>query len=113
MKVISTIKKYFRQQKYKGQFDRDREGEGPAILFYAEDKNSWPHLGPIVAKLTERDGKKISYITSSEEDPHLESSTVYFVEYAPSRQGLRGCRSDMVCMMTDPNRSSTKVDRRA
>ena len=42
-----------------------------AIVFYAEDGGSWPHLAPIVDVLTGELGRSICYLTSSETDPIL------------------------------------------
>ena len=40
------------------------------LVFYSEDDGSSPHLGPLLSELASR-GHKITYLTSSEEDPLL------------------------------------------
>lgn len=42
------------------------------IVFYAESRADWAHLGPIVEELTSA-GRTISYVTSDEDDPVLSS----------------------------------------
>ena len=39
------------------------------IVFYAEGKADWPHLGPIIEELTESLGRTVCYVTSDETDP--------------------------------------------
>jgi len=41
------------------------------IVFYAEDRSAWPHLGSILRHITEAHGRQVSYLTSSAEDPLL------------------------------------------
>ncbi len=41
------------------------------IVFYAEDAESWPHLGPVVEHLTQSMGRHVCYVTSSRRDPML------------------------------------------
>jgi hypothetical protein len=111
--VIGAVKRFFRHQKYKSQFERDREGEGPGILFYAEDKNSWPHLGPIVTQLTEQHGKTICYITSSDEDPVLETQNPLIRSYCIGdgivRTGFFQGLSQTLVVMTMPSLESMYI----
>lgn len=41
------------------------------IVFYAESRADWPHLGPILSELTEQTGRTVCYVTSDESDPLL------------------------------------------
>ena len=41
------------------------------IVFYAESRADWPHLGPLVEELTTSLGRRVAYVTSDEEDPVL------------------------------------------
>jgi YidC/Oxa1 family membrane protein insertase len=41
------------------------------IVFYAESRADWPHLGPIVEELTEQLERSICYVTSDADDPML------------------------------------------
>ena len=43
------------------------------ITVYAEDGGSWPHLEPIVTALVEQHGETICYLTSSDDDPILDT----------------------------------------
>lgn len=47
---------------------RELERGQRAIVFYAEDETSWPHLGPYVEEIRAR-GHEICYVTSSSTDP--------------------------------------------
>ena len=46
----------------------------PRIVFYAEDRGSWPHFEPIVKALTGRLAREIAYVTSSANDPILDGN---------------------------------------
>ena len=50
------------------------ERDARTITFYAEDGTSWPHFEPIIQELTGPMGREICYLTSSVDDPILESS---------------------------------------
>jgi hypothetical protein len=41
------------------------------IVFYAESRADWAHLGPLVEELTERYGRSVCYVTSDATDPVL------------------------------------------
>ena len=41
------------------------------IVFYAESRADWPHLGPIIEELTGPLGRSVCYVTSDEADPLL------------------------------------------
>src|SRR5687768_18470802 len=41
------------------------------IVFYAESRADWPHLGPIIEELTGPLGRSVCYVTSDENDPLL------------------------------------------
>ncbi len=41
------------------------------IVFYAESRADWPHLGPILEELTGPLGRSVCYVTSDEADPLL------------------------------------------
>jgi len=45
-----------------------------AIVFYAEDAGSWVHFAPIIRELTGPMGREICYLTSSQDDPVLQSA---------------------------------------
>jgi len=45
------------------------------IVFYAESRADWPHLGPIIEELTGSLGRSICYVTSDESDPMLATET--------------------------------------
>lgn len=49
------------------------------IVFYAESRADWPHLGPLIDELTTVLGRTISYVSSDADDPVL----------AEERPGLR------------------------
>ena len=42
-----------------------------AVVFYAENRNSWVHFEPIILSLLEKHQQIICYVTSSSEDPIL------------------------------------------
>ncbi len=111
--MISTIKKFFRQQKQKNQFFRDRQDQGPGFLFYAEDENSWPHLGPIITRLTEHHDKQIFYVTSSEEDPLLKTENPnirsYYIGDGLVRTGFFQGLSETLVVMTMPSLGSMYI----
>lgn len=43
--------------------------EERSLVFYAEGRADWAHLGPIVDELTGRLGRHVVYVTSDEDDP--------------------------------------------
>ena len=61
---------FFRQMKEHGRFKK-LPAKLKRIVFYAEDRGSWPHLEAIVRELTEVRGHDICYLTSSADDPIL------------------------------------------
>jgi YidC/Oxa1 family membrane protein insertase len=111
--VIPTIRGFFRQQKQKNQFFRDRRGQGPGFLFYAEDENSWPHLGPIITRLTGEHDKQIFYATSSEEDPLLHTANPnirsYYIGDGLVRTGFFQGLSETLVVMTMPSLGSMYI----
>ena len=42
-----------------------------AIVFYAESRADWPHLGPLIEELTSTHGRSVCYVTSDESDSLL------------------------------------------
>jgi hypothetical protein len=44
-----------------------------SIVFYAEDRGSWPHLAPVVEALTSDLGRTVCYLTSDDDDPVLDT----------------------------------------
>jgi hypothetical protein len=111
--VIRTLKKFFRNQADRNQFYRDRPDRGPGILFYAEDENSWPHLGPIITRLTEQHGKQVWYVTSSEDDPLLETQNPNIRSYCIGdgfvRTGFFQGLSETLVVMTMPSLESMYI----
>src|SRR5688572_19214174 len=61
----------FRASSSLRRFNRSPRDERQ-IVFYAESRADWAHLGPIVQELTSA-GRTISYVTSDEDDPVLSS----------------------------------------
>ena len=105
--MISAIKRFFREQQQKNQFFQDRRDQGPGFLFYAEDENSWPHLGPIITHLTEQLDQSIFYATSSEEDPLLRTKNPNIRSYCIGaglvRTGFFQGLSETLVVMTMPS----------
>ncbi len=77
------------------------------LVFYAEDKASWSHLGPIVDYLLDHLGETVCYLTSEDDDPILEDPRDHLEGFAIGQgvirtwlfAGLR-CR---VAVMTMPD----------
>ena len=44
-----------------------------SIVFYAEDAASWRYFEPVVCHLTEKMGRRVTYLTSAPDDPMLKS----------------------------------------
>ena len=68
---MGGIGSMFRASSSLRRFNRSPRDERQ-IVFYAESRADWAHLGPIVEELTSA-GRTISYVTSDEDDPVLSS----------------------------------------
>ena len=66
---MGGIGSMFRASSSLRRFNRSPREERQ-IVFYAESRADWAHLGPIVEELTSA-GRTISYVTSDEDDPVL------------------------------------------
>ena len=86
-----------------------------SIVFYAEDAGSWPYLEPIVGELTGRLGRRISYITSSANDPILRSQNehinTFCVGYGSARTALFLNIDAGVMVMTMPDLGTFHIKR--
>lgn len=68
---MGGIGSMFRASSSLRRFNRTPRDERQ-IVFYAESRADWAHLGPIVEELSSA-GRTISYVTSDEDDPVLSS----------------------------------------
>ena len=68
---MAGIGSMFRASSSLRRFNRSPRDER-RIVFYAESRADWAHLGPIVEELTSA-GRTIFYVTSDEDDPVLSS----------------------------------------
>src|SRR6187431_1216496 len=69
--LMGGIGSMFRASSSLRRFNRTPRDERQ-IVFYAESRADWAHLGPIADELTSA-GRTISYVTSDEDDPVLSS----------------------------------------
>ena len=69
MKLPSFIRNWTELERFRRQSLEER-----SIVFYAEDQGSWPHFEGLVDHLITTLGRSICYVTSSTEDPVLESA---------------------------------------
>lgn len=67
--MFAAMRAGLRYWKAKGEFTA-LPAEWREVVFYSEDAGSWPHLGPVVAALSQR-GQKLTYVTSSPDEPIL------------------------------------------
>ncbi len=65
---MSVIDRFFPAWASLRAFNRLARGER-TIVFYAESRADWAHLGPIVEELTDQRGQRVCYVTSDEDDP--------------------------------------------
>ncbi len=81
--------------------------EARRIVFYAEDGDSWPHLGPIVRELSDGLGRQVCYLTSSHADPVLKLNhpliTPFCIGEGAVRTSLFMSLKADVCIMTMPD----------
>ena len=77
------------------------------IVFYAESRADWPHLGPIVEELTDRLDRSICYVTSDAEDPLLAATnpriSAFFVGSGSTRTTFFRLLDATVMVMTLPD----------
>ena len=59
------------------------------LVFYAEDKASWTHLGPVVDHLVDHLGEAVCYLTSEKDDPVLEDSRPHLRSFAVGEGVIR------------------------
>ena len=85
------------------------------IVVYAEDASSWVHLGPIVEALTTRQGRSVTYLTSSLSDPVLEAPPArvraFYVGEGWSRTYLFTALEARVVVMTMPDLETFHIKR--
>ncbi len=81
--------------------------EQRAIVFYAEDGDSWPHFEPIVRELTGTLGRTICNVTSSPRDPVLQSRNPRILTFCIGEGTIRTSwfmsLQAGVCVMTMPD----------
>ncbi len=63
--------------------------EARSIVVYAEDANSWPHLGPLVEAITKTHDLTVCYLTSSHEDPIWRSPPPNVLSFWIGDRGVR------------------------
>ncbi len=95
-------------------FDRlPREDRG--IVFYAEGRADWPHLGPIVNELTASLGRSICYVTSDATDPVLSLDDprirTFFIGAGAARTAFFKVVDADVVVMTLPDLESFHLKR--
>lgn len=77
------------------------------IVFYAESRADWPHLGPIIEELTGPLGRSVCYVTSDEADPLLTAETPrirsFFVGEGSTRTTFFKLVDATVMVMTLPD----------
>ena len=77
------------------------------IIFYAESRADWPHLGPIVEELTGPLGRSICYVSSDESDPMLSANDprirAFFVGSGSTRTTFFRLVEATVMVMTLPD----------
>lgn len=78
-----------------------------SIVFYAEGKADWPHLGPLVEELTGPCGREVCYVTSAEDDPVLATSNArlrpFFIGAGSTRTAFFKLVDARVMVMTLPD----------
>lgn len=88
------------------QFNRV-ERDARQIVFYAESRADWPHLGPIVEELTRSMGRTVCYVTSDESDPTLSTDNprirAFFVGSGATRTTFFRLVEASVVVMTLPD----------
>ena len=67
-----TLFPFFQHRREHGRF-RQLPEKLKQIIFYAEDRSSWPHYESLIRELTDTRGHDICYLTSSAVDPILSS----------------------------------------
>ena len=67
-----TLFPFFQHRREHGRF-RQLPEKLKQIIFYAEDRSSWPHYESLIRELTDTRGHDICYLTSSAADPILSS----------------------------------------
>ena len=67
-----TLFPFFQHRREHGRF-RQLPEKLRQIIFYAEDRSSWPHYESLIRELTDTRGHDICYLTSSAADPILSS----------------------------------------
>ena len=81
--------------------------EERTIVFYAESRADWAHLGPIVEELTERRDRRVCYVTSDEDDPILSAGNqrvlTFYVGTGPTRTTFFRLLEATVLVMTLPD----------
>ena len=77
------------------------------IVFYAESRADWPHLGPLVEELTGAQARTVSYVTSDDGDPMLSEERpnlrTYFVGSGTVRTSFFRLVEATVVVMTLPD----------
>jgi YidC/Oxa1 family membrane protein insertase len=96
------------------QFDSLDLGEKD-VVFYAEDNASWVHFEPIIKALLEKHDQGFCYLTSSIEDPILNSTDkrikAYFIGNGMLRTALFSSLKAGVVIMTMPDLDNYYIKR--
>ena len=88
MSILSKIRD-FNSQRTQIKAFKSQPNNRRKIVFYAESKADWPHIGPIVDELINRHGVFVSYLTSDINDPILITNKENFASfYVGSGSGL-------------------------
>ena len=86
-----------------------------SIVFYAEDEASWKHFQPIVTELIEGLEKRVCYITSSVNDPILQSKNdlieAFYIGFGSARTVLFLSLQADLMVMTMPDLANFNIKR--
>ncbi|MES2767730.1 MAG: CDP-glycerol glycerophosphotransferase family protein [Bdellovibrionota bacterium] len=77
--MISLIKNFLTCSKNKTAFE-SLPSSFREIVFYAENVNDWPHIGPLIESLLKK-GQNVSYLTSDKKDPRLDLENKNFKSF--------------------------------
>ncbi len=85
------------------------------IVVYAESRNDWAHLGPVVDRLLDHHGVRISYLTSEVDDPiferdHAGLESFFIGDGSVRTMAFRGLEADIV-LTTTPDLGTYDVKR--
>jgi len=112
--MVSRIKRMLREWSEMRRFNA-LGSRSRSIVFYAEDKASWSHLGPLVRELTEKMDRQVCYLTSDTNDPILSKSDKRIHAFCIGDGMVRtmlfmSLKAD-VCVMTMPDLQTFHIKR--